>query len=535
MTAINSIIHINQDPPWDRNILKSTCKGINQDRGYREKKYTELLQKISDQLSKYLSLSEYIKLGHNLISIQNRIPKGVQQRDKLSQVFSTCTTKLCSHFVQHVQAIQEKAEAKITFKTVETHLSDIKKIEESLPQKASSELSTSLKKCRNFCEKKLELLQYVSSLPHTDAQNFYRREIVPILSIDGGGIRGIIPATILKEIETITKKPIARLFKLIGGTSTGGILALGLTKPRELGSQDPHYSAGDLLDLYVKGHGTFFETNALADTKYVTPSAFADKFGVMKAAEALTDILITTNSIEAIGQKIFAVGVNVVSGAFSFLRGMFGYSPSTIYSHDSIPRTVHFFNKTGMHEISYSLEDLEKKYYERKLSRAHSIHLVEEKSFPMKEMAQMTSAAPSFFPHVPYQGRLFMDGGVLQNNPAIPCIMEAMNKGHQRDRLFMVSIGTGEGKRIPRTKEPKDLGMLFWFETTQPNLRQDMLVGSILETGACHRLQIRFQDDPPGLDDVSKIDELQQIANNWVAENRAHIREICRVLDPDCA
>ncbi|WP_441293680.1 patatin-like phospholipase family protein [Brasilonema octagenarum] len=53
-----------------------------------------------------------------------------------------------------------------------------------------------------------------------------------ILSIDGGGIRGIIPALLLAEIERRTQKPIFSLFDLITGTSSGGILALGLTKPR---------------------------------------------------------------------------------------------------------------------------------------------------------------------------------------------------------------------------------------------------------------------------------------------------------------
>ena len=47
-----------------------------------------------------------------------------------------------------------------------------------------------------------------------------------ILSIDGGGIRGIIPATILSYIEDKTQKPIANCFDLIAGTSTGGIIAL---------------------------------------------------------------------------------------------------------------------------------------------------------------------------------------------------------------------------------------------------------------------------------------------------------------------
>jgi len=58
-------------------------------------------------------------------------------------------------------------------------------------------------------------------------------EPIKILSIEGGGIRGIIPAMILAEIERRTRKPVATLFDLIAGTSTGGILALGVTKPGE--------------------------------------------------------------------------------------------------------------------------------------------------------------------------------------------------------------------------------------------------------------------------------------------------------------
>ena len=53
-----------------------------------------------------------------------------------------------------------------------------------------------------------------------------------ILSIDGGGFRGIIPAMILAEIERRTGHRIAEMFDLIAGTSTGGILALGLTVPQ---------------------------------------------------------------------------------------------------------------------------------------------------------------------------------------------------------------------------------------------------------------------------------------------------------------
>ena len=71
---------------------------------------------------------------------------------------------------------------------------------------------------------------------------------IRVLSIDGGGIRGIIPALMLGEIERRTNKPIAELFDLIAGTSTGGILALGLTVPGPDGK--PKYCADELVQLY---------------------------------------------------------------------------------------------------------------------------------------------------------------------------------------------------------------------------------------------------------------------------------------------
>ena len=78
-----------------------------------------------------------------------------------------------------------------------------------------------------------------------------------ILAIDGGGIRGVIPAKVLIAIESQTGKKTAELFDLIAGTSTGGILAAGLCIPTPGGST-PKYAASDLLDLYkVHGHEIF--------------------------------------------------------------------------------------------------------------------------------------------------------------------------------------------------------------------------------------------------------------------------------------
>lgn len=68
-----------------------------------------------------------------------------------------------------------------------------------------------------------------------------------LLAIDGGGIRGIIPARVLAELERITGRHTHQLFDLIAGTSTGGIIALGLTKPTADGSAQ--YSAEQAVAL----------------------------------------------------------------------------------------------------------------------------------------------------------------------------------------------------------------------------------------------------------------------------------------------
>jgi len=77
-----------------------------------------------------------------------------------------------------------------------------------------------------------------------------------ILSIDGGGIKGIIPATILSYIENGVRKNkgntyyLNQSFDLISGTSTGGILVVGMLSPDDNGNTK--YAVSDLLDLYVK-------------------------------------------------------------------------------------------------------------------------------------------------------------------------------------------------------------------------------------------------------------------------------------------
>ena len=78
-----------------------------------------------------------------------------------------------------------------------------------------------------------------------------------VLSIDGGGIRGIIPALVIAHLEKKTAKPASQLFDLIVGTSTGGMLALGLALQTEDG--EPRFQAKQMVKLYGVHGGEIFE------------------------------------------------------------------------------------------------------------------------------------------------------------------------------------------------------------------------------------------------------------------------------------
>ncbi len=125
---------------------------------------------------------------------------------------------------------------------------------------------------------------------------------VKILAIDGGGIRGIIPATLLAHIESITGRPAAALFDLIAGTSTGGILALGLTIPKTAGA--PLHTAQNFVEMYEREGPKIFSRsvwrriiacNNLTEEKYCAAgidAVLADYFGDSRLADATTDVLV---------------------------------------------------------------------------------------------------------------------------------------------------------------------------------------------------------------------------------------------------
>src|SRR5919108_1940492 len=239
-------------------------------------------------------------------------------------------------------------------------------------------------------------------------------EPMRILSVDGGGIRGVIPAIVLKEIEERTGRPICRLFDLFVGTSTGGIIALGLTAPN--GDGEPANSAAKLLDLYAEegerifsrsiGHGRGAFDTALEENSPHEPleEVLEEYLGETRLRDALTDVLVTAYEIET--------------------------------------RTPWFFSSRKAREDAAW-------------------------DFPMTKVARATSAAPTYFEPLKLETEgtvdywTLVDGGVFANNPAMCGVAEAMGQYGRAD-LLVVSLGTGQLTRRIAYEEACNWGLLGW-------------------------------------------------------------------------
>ena len=283
---------------------------------------------------------------------------------------------------------------------------------------------------------------------------------VRILSIDGGGIRGIIPAVVLSRLERQTGQRIADLFDLVAGTSTGGILALGLTRPGEGGR--PLYSAAQMAELYEKEGSKIFSTSwwrrmrtlgSLAEERYSAngiEEVLRRYFGDVRLQDACTDVLVPSYEIE---------------------------------------RRTPFFFKSAM-------------------ARKRA-----EYDFPMWEVARATSAAPTYFEpaRVPVPDSVdywaLIDGGVFANNPAACALVEAMALNPRATKFVVVSLGTGTV--LPRISldRAKSWGTAGWL---RPGL--DIVLDGVSATvdyqlqqllpGDYHRYQVTLQQSDQQMDDV---------------------------------
>jgi patatin-like phospholipase/acyl hydrolase len=204
-----------------------------------------------------------------------------------------------------------------------------------------------------------------------------------ILSLDGGGIRGIFSAAVLASMEADLNIRVIDHFDLIAGTSTGGIIAIALG----LG-----FSPAEILDFYL-------EEGA---------SIFANPWGF--------------SSLRRLVRSKFDDGPMVTALKKRFGEKRFG---------DSTKRLI---------VPSYNLGEDDVYIFRT----AHNERLRRDYKVPAWKVAQATSAAPTYFPISQNIDQLrLVDGGVWANNPIMVAYIEAVAVlGIPNDDIKILNLGT---------------------------------------------------------------------------------------------
>lgn len=287
-----------------------------------------------------------------------------------------------------------------------------------------------------------------------------------ILSIDGGGMRGILTVQLLKRLEAIAGSPCYEWCDMVAGTSTGGIIASLILKKK---------TAKDIEELYIKLVSRVFTKRNMLSNRFYNPPAF-DK----KNYRNLVKEIVGNSTLEEVCKD---TGVDCV-----------------LTSKDMSAGEETFFtcvNNNGNMVGTY-------------------------KTVLLRGVMEATMSAPTYF--TPFER--FIDGGTTTfNNPVQAAVLEALEytgKGkYQSDQLTVFSFGTGTTLRFvapDKTQEPKGVDALFWLNYVMEEtgkdaseMQIDLLRSGLIKGLDLRRYQISFDEETMKKLTNEKIDHIQSL------------------------
>ena len=134
-----------------------------------------------------------------------------------------------------------------------------------------------------------------------------------ILSLSGGGVKGIAELVVLAEIEERTGKSISELFPIITGTSVGGLVAALLTIPKEQGSKEPKYSSREALEIFKAAAPKIFKKRWYSGMKQVFKHKYNNKalqevlekeLGNNRLSNSTSRLIVPVTDLESEGREV---------------------------------------------------------------------------------------------------------------------------------------------------------------------------------------------------------------------------------------
>lgn len=320
---------------------------------------------------------------------------------------------------------------------------------------------------------------------------------IKVLSIDGGGIRGIIPAIILAEIEKRTNKRISDLFDLFAGSSTGGLITLALNKPGDDGKA--FYKAETIVKLYEQEGKNIFN---------------------MELQE---------NFLERINRKTITLLESLFSPRHKSnrIKGVLDkYFQKTLLRDSLNNIIITSFNIERASPVIF-------KYIKKHPKKNRFEYL------PMKQIALATASAPTYFEPLKLEGiGVFADGSLVAPNPSMCAYAEVKNDYAKFRKIIMLSLGTGRCEKFLLNTKLRTGGILDWMpiiidvvlNSSGTTIHNQLL--RLLARKNYFRLNPILTDVSEDMDDASdkNVIKLKFLAENYIKYNEDKIDELCNKL-----
>jgi patatin-like phospholipase/acyl hydrolase len=311
-----------------------------------------------------------------------------------------------------------------------------------------------------------------------------------ILSLDGGGIRGIITAVWLKALEDRLGegRRIGDFVDLVAGTSTGAILACAVTQ---------RIPASKIIELYRNRGREIFPSQRWRFDRLLTEGLDKPKYPDTGLGTVLRDVFKSAKISEIAGPRLLVTTYNTLTR-----------SSVVIKSHD--PRYGHL---------------------------------------PLWEVAKASASAPTYFPaHVTRLGESevpLIDGGVVANNPTACAIAEGVRinsvpgkEGAALKDFVVVSLGTGQTTRPINKDEATSWGALKWVVPIIDVLfdgaagATDYIAASIIPPERYFRFQVPLTKAYDDMDnaDATNVNALIATAEDYLNKQEAAIGSIANLL-----
>lgn len=302
---------------------------------------------------------------------------------------------------------------------------------------------------------------------------------IRILSIDGGGLRGVVPITILSEfksrLQLYSGKDIWQCFDLIAGTSTGGLITSAITlRNKNVNVSTAKYTLNDILNIYInRGKEIFPQHSWIGNLRHDVKDIFRPTFNEKGIEKVFRDVL----------------GDSCISDCLTKIM---------VCAYD-LNNNIPLFFKSIDNETNKALDA------------------------QLYDICRATSAGPTYLPTYRFNypknpntelpHRNCIDGGVYVNNPSMAALAEfvknfkcydsAITKRSDIDfnKIFVLSIGTGTFSSSIKDNGSAKKGEIYWAKNISDimmrgvNKTTDYEMNEIMEDGNYLRLSINIDNE----------------------------------------